>query len=187
MNINVTDDVKMSGKESKRNVKLYRDDVLERLIENPTKSVREIAKEMGSYRQKVWRRKRKLEEENVIWGYTAVVDESKINHVLYIVLLKMKPMSKELAELIMNRITKGEPHKQNVRLINVLYVNGEYDWIIMFSAQNHATARKYYDSLRLAYEDYLLEKPVIVDVNFALVREGKTNPEIGKLYEFVPT
>jgi len=176
----------MNQNESKRNNRLHKNDVLECLIEDPTRSVREIAKELGSYRQRIWREKKGLEKDSVVWGYTAVVDKSKLNHVLYIVLLKMRPMSKELAELIIKRIIKGEPHKQNIRLINVLYVNGEYDWILMFSAQNHATARKYYDSLRLAYEDYLLEKPVIVDVNFSLVREGKTNPEIEKLYEFVP-
>lgn len=176
----------MNQKESKCNNSWYKNDVLECLIEDPTRSVREIAKELRSYRQRVWREKRRLEKDNMVWGYTAVVDESKINHVLYIVLLKMKPMSKELAELIMKRIIKGEPYKQSVRLINVLYVNGEYDWILMFSAQNHATARRYYDSLRLVYENYLLEKPVIVDVNFSLVREGKTNPKIERLYEFVP-
>jgi len=176
----------MRTKKSKSNNKWYKDDVLECLIEDPTRSIREIAKELGSYRQKVWRRKKVLEEDNVVWGYTSVVDESKINHVLYLVLLKMKPMNKELAKLIINRMIMGEYYKQKVRLINVLYVNGEYDWILMFSAQNHSTARRYYDSLRLAYEDYLLEKPVIVDVNFSLMREGKINPEIERLYEFVP-
>jgi len=176
----------MRTKKSKSNNKWYKDDVLECLIEDPTRSIREIAKELGSYRQKVWRRKKVLEEDNVVWGYTSIVDESKINHVLYLVLLKMKPMNKELAKLIINRMIMGEYYKQKVRLINVLYVNGEYDWILMFSAQNHSTARRYYDSLRLAYEDYLLEKPVIVDVNFSLMREGKINPEIERLYEFVP-
>ncbi len=58
---------------------------------------------------------------------------------------------------------------------------------MMLSAPNHATARRYYDSLRVAYGEFLLEKPAIVDVNFALVREGKINPELMKLYEFVPT
>ncbi|MCK4953518.1 hypothetical protein KAS14_07020, partial [Candidatus Bathyarchaeota archaeon] len=67
-----------------------------------------------------------------------------------------------------------------------LYLNGEYDWIVMFSAPNHAMARRYYDSLRLSYEEYLIEKPVIVDVNFSVVREGKLNPKIEELHEFVP-
>ncbi|UCG45455.1 MAG: winged helix-turn-helix transcriptional regulator, partial [Candidatus Bathyarchaeota archaeon] len=124
----------MVSKIPKRNNSYHEDEVLEALIKDPTKSAREIAKGLGSYRQKVWRRRRELERRNVIWGYTAVVDESKINHVLYMVLLKMKPMNKELARLMVNRKLKGEPYKQNVRLVNVLYVNGEYDWIIKFSA-----------------------------------------------------
>jgi DNA-binding Lrp family transcriptional regulator len=163
------------------------DSVLKWLIKDPTKSVREVAKKLGSYRQRVWREKKKLEDDGVIWGYTAIVDESRMNFVLYITLLKMKPMSKELVELIVGRVQEGKPETQNVRLINVLYVNGEYDWIIMFSAPDHAMARRYYDSLRLAYEEYLLEKPVIIDVNFPLVREGKINPKIKQLYSFVPT
>jgi DNA-binding Lrp family transcriptional regulator len=160
--------------------------ILECFLEDPTRSLRDIAKELESYRQKVWREKRKLEKENIIWGYTAVIDESKFNHVLYVVLLKMKPMNKELAELIITRKIKEEPKKQKIHLINVLYVNGEYDWMIMFSAPDHAIARRYYDSLRIAYHDYLLEKPVIIDINFSLVREGKVNPEIQKLNEYVP-
>lgn len=97
-----------------------------------------------------------MEEGNVVWGYTAVVDETKMNYVLYVVLLKLKPMSKELADLLIKRMTKHEPEKQKVQLINVLCVNGEYDWILMFSAQNHATARRYYNSLRVVYMNSFL-------------------------------
>jgi len=100
--------------------------------------------------------------------------------------MKMEPMSKELSDLLIERLIKKIPQKQHINLINVLYINGQYDLILMFTAPNHAIARKYYDSLRIKYKEYLLEKPVIIDVNFSLVREGKTNPEIEKLYEFVP-
>ena len=161
--------------------------ILKSLVENPRRSDREIASRLNSYRQKVWRERKSFEREKLVWGYTAIVDESKYNHVVYLVLLKLKPMSKELADLMTRRIRKQEPEKQDVRLLNVLFVNGEYDWLIMFSAPNHAIARRYYDSLRLVYSEFLLEKPTIVDVNFALVREGKANPELMKLYEFVPT
>ena len=135
----------------------------------------------------MWRERKKLENTNIIWGYSAIVDESKFKHVVYLVLLKLKPMSKELASLMTGRILNQEPEKQKIRLLNVLFVNGEYDCLIMFSAPNHAIARRYYDSLRIAYGDFLLEKPTIVDVNFTLVREGKANPKIMKLYDFVPT
>ena len=173
-NSNITEDKK------KRNI-------LKSLVENPRRSDREIASRLNSYRQKVWRERKSFEREKLVWGYTAIVDESKYNHVVYLVLLKLKPMSKELADLMTRRIRTNEPEKQDVRQLNVLFVNGEYDWLIMFSAPNHATARRYYDSLRLVYSEFLLEKPTIVDVNFALVREGKANPELMKLYEFVPT
>lgn len=188
-NINVTHNEKRGKKLSNSNNKLSnkRSIFLKSLFEDPTRSDREIASHMGSYRQKIWRERKRLESENVVWGYTAIVDENKYNYVVYLVLLKLKPMSKELADLMTRRKGKHEPEKQNIRLINVLFVNGEYDCLIMFSAPDHATARRYYDSLRIAYDEFLLEKPAIVDVNFALVREGKTNPELMKLYEFVPT
>jgi DNA-binding Lrp family transcriptional regulator len=169
-----------------RNKNLSEEGILEQLYKDPTRSDREIANKIDSYRQKVWRERKKLEREKVIWGYTAVVDESKLNHVVYLILFNAKPMSKELADLIIQRITKDEAQQQRVRLINVLYLNGGFDWLIMFSAPDHAIARRYYDSLRVVYAKYMLEKPVIVDVNFLLVREGKINPEIEKLEDFVP-
>jgi DNA-binding Lrp family transcriptional regulator len=169
-----------------RNTYLSKKNILEQLYKDPTRSDREIAKKIDSYRQKVWRERKKLERKKIIWGYTAVVDESKLNHVVYLILFNAKPMSRKLADLIIERITKDEAQQQKVRLINVLYLNGGFDWLIMFSAPDHATARRYYDSLRVVYARYMLEKPVLVDVNFLLVREGKTNPEIEKLEDYVP-
>ena len=170
---------------SNKQLKQNKTDVLDHLLDDPTESIRNIAKKMNSYRQKVWREKKKLEDEHVIWGYTAVIDESKLNHVSYMVLMKTKPMSRELADLMAHGLLKGEAHKQNVRLLNLCRVNGEYDWIMRFSAPDHATARRYYDTLRLFYDEYLLEKPVMVDMCFCLVAEGKRNPEIKRLHDFV--
>jgi DNA-binding Lrp family transcriptional regulator len=176
----------MSEKETIGNEDDVRERVLRRLLEDPTKSVRARASELRSYRQKVWRHRRKLEQDHVVWGYTAVLDEAALGNVMYLVLMRMKPLDKGLAELIIRRQTMGEFHKQRVRLLNVLYVNGEYDWLIMFSAPDHATARRYYDSIRVSYEEYLLDRPVIIDVNFSVIREGKVNPELKRLYDFVP-
>jgi DNA-binding Lrp family transcriptional regulator len=176
----------MAEKYAKGNKEAYNDEVLRALIHDPTRSVVEIAKQMRSYRQKVWRKKKALEDSRVVWGYTAVVDEAKLGHVMYLMLMKMKPMDRELSNLIIQRQRYGAYQKQEVRLINILYVNGMYDWIVMFSAPNHAIARRYYDSIRLHYEKYLLEKPLLIDVNFQVIREGKVNPELERLHEFEP-
>ncbi|UCE73623.1 MAG: hypothetical protein JSV56_11440 [Methanomassiliicoccales archaeon] len=176
----------MTNKTSISNKKVYNNEILHALLEDPTKSLRIIAKELKSYRQKIWREKKKLEEEHVIWGYTAVIDEGKLNHVSYVMLLKMKPMTKELVDLMLGRLYRKEQEKQNVRLQDLWIVNGEYDWVLRFSAQNHPIARRYYETIRSLYDEYLLEKPVMIDVNFCLVAEGKVNPELEKLREFIP-
>jgi hypothetical protein len=109
-----------------------------------------------------------------------------MGNVIYLIMMKMKPMTRGLADVIYRRVKNNEMSKSNVRLIDAFHVNGEFDWILRFSAPDHATARKYYDAIRVIYEEYLIEKPVIVDVNFILKAEGMKNPEIEKLYNFVP-
>ena len=174
----------MAHENTKRNKKTDQESVLESLLEDPTLSVGEIAKKIKSYRQGVWRRKKKLESDGVIWGYTAVIDQKMLGHIMYLVLMKTKPMSRGLAELLIDRIRKDIARRLDVRLTDLWYVNGEFDWVMRFSAPNHSTARRYYDTLRVVFEEYLLEKPVIVDVMFCLVAEGKNNPRIAELYDF---
>ncbi|UCH89900.1 MAG: winged helix-turn-helix transcriptional regulator [Thermoplasmata archaeon] len=173
--------------EKKKSSRSIDDSILNMLLEDPTKSINEMSKELKLYRQTIWRRKKKLENDKVIWGYTAVIDENKLNHIIYLVLMKMQPMSKGMADTLIKRLSQKGPQKQKIRLIDEFHTNGEFDLIIRFAAPNYATARKYYDTLRLIYKDYLIEKPVIVDVNFILMAEGKMNPEIQELHEFVPS
>jgi len=165
---------------------LDKDPIYRALLEDPTASDHAIAKRTGSYRQKVWRMRKQLEDEGLVWGYTPVVDEEPLHRVLAMITMKMRPISNEFADIIIGRIKRKDPERQDVRLLNVLFVSGEYDWMIMFSAPDHASARRYYESLRLAYHEHLLEKPVIVDVSFPLVREGKMNPKMKELYGFIP-
>ncbi|MGA1792378.1 MAG: Lrp/AsnC family transcriptional regulator [Thermoplasmatota archaeon] len=170
----------------KTNKKVEDADIIKWLLEDPTRSLNEMAKSLNLYRQTLWRRKKKLEDDKVIWGYTAVVDENKLGNVIYLVLMKMKPMTRGLADIIYRRIKNEEMGRLNVRLIDAFHVNGDYDWVLRFSAPDHATARKYYDAIRVIYEDYLIEKPVIVDVNFIVKAEGMKNPDLENLYKFVP-
>ncbi len=160
--------------------------ILRELVRDPTRSNSDIAEIVGTYRQKVWRVRRELEEEGIIWGYTAVFGEGDKAGNTYFILLKMKPLDKELARLMINRVTGREQEKQNVRFLNVMYVSGEYDWMVMFQSKDHRGAKRYYESLRTAYGDHLLEKPVLVEVNYSLVREGKENPNLEELANFVP-
>ena len=176
----------MTKKKTKSNEPSFKERLITYLLRDPTDSVREMSTALRTNRQRIWRQRRALEEEHVIWGYSAIVNEAKLGHVLYLVMMKLRPMDRALVDLITRRLRTGEPYRQDVRLINLLYVNGEYDLVVTFSAPDHVTARRYFDSLRVSYQDFLLEKPSIVDVNFSLIRQGKTNPELHRLEEFIP-
>ena len=161
--------------------------IINALLKDPTRSMREIARELNLYRQTVWRKKKEMEEKNLIWGYTAVIDEHKQGKRTFLLLMKLKPMMREMAEIVVRRVKRNESAKKDIRLIDSFQVNGEYDWILRFSAPSHTTARNYYDPIRAVYSDHLLEKPILVDVNFILVAEGKRNPEIDDLFNLVIT
>ena len=156
------------------------------LLEDPTQSMSKIAEKTKMHRRTVWQIQKDLEKDTTIWGYTAVIDEQKINNVFYVLQFRIKPFTKDFADLILQRLTVWEPMKQAVRILDVYFMNGPYDVFIKFSAPDHATARMYYETLRSIYKDYFLETPLVSDVNFSLVQGGKLNPELEKLYDLVP-
>lgn len=160
--------------------------VLNELLKDPTRSLEEIARACGSYRQKVWREKRKLEESEAVWGYTAVVDENEIDWKSFLLLIRLKPMTADQAQLLIRRHLTNAPGELNIRLMDTYYLNGKYDLLVIFAAPDWITARKYYDSIRLEYGLFLEDRPEIIDVAFSLIKWGKVNPNINKLKDFIP-
>jgi len=156
------------------------------LLEDPTQGMSKIAEKTSMHRRTAWQIQKDLEKDTTIWGYTAVIDERKINHVLYVLQFRTKPFTKDFADLIIQRLTSGEPMKQGVRILDIYFMNGPYDVFIKFSAPDHATARGYYENLRSVYKDHFLEAPLVSDVNFSLIQGGKLNPELQKIYDLVP-
>jgi len=69
--------------------------IVRELSKNANKSINEIAKTCGFSRQKVWRIIKNLENNNTIWGYTAVIDDEKQDMKRYMVLIKrsVQPMA----------------------------------------------------------------------------------------------
>lgn len=177
----------MSKKNNTCNTTLYKyEDFVNELVKDPRRSLSEMAECLGTYRQKVWRKTKELEEEKVIWGYTAVVDEEKMGWKSFIILMKMEPISEKQAALLIRRVLEQEAEKLKARVVDSFYMNGRYDWIIIFAADTWATARKYYDSIRKEYKEFLTEKPELIDIIFPITRYGKINPDMERIKEFVP-
>jgi len=184
--LSVTNILKYGEKMIKRNTTLFKSNkILDELLIDARQGIQKIAKKCNTYRQRVWREIKKMEENNTIWGYTAVVDEEKIGWKLFMLLMKMKPLTEEQVGEQIERHRTDVPGKLAVRLIDAYYINGTYDWVVIFAAKDWVTARKYYDNIRKGYKKTLIEKPEMVDIIFSTIRWGKINPEIEKLYEFV--
>jgi len=161
-------------------------DIVNCLLEDPAQGMSKIAEKTSMHRRTAWQIQKELEKDTTIWGYTAVIDEQKLNRVIYVLQFQTKPFTKDFADLILKRLTAGEPMKAGVRILDIYFMNGSYDVFIKFSAPDHATARRYYETLRGVYKDHFLETPLVSDVNFSLVQGGKLNPELKKLYDLVP-
>jgi len=159
--------------------------ILEELRKNANKSINDIAEKCGFSRQKVWRVINNLEKNNTIWGYVAVVDEEKIDKKGYIMLMKRsnKPITKEAINHIIKREIADKVKKMGVEFINSIYLNGKYDWMICFTANNIKDAKNIEELYFKLYPEIISEIEIHEEM-FTVQSCGINNPEIKKLNEF---
>lgn len=160
--------------------------ILESLIKNPCRSDADIANELGTYREKVWRTRECFEDTKAIWGYSAIIDDKKMNRASHIIFMKFKTLSADLIDALLLTLKPEYISKFEVNLKGVCYINSEYDCIIIFSAPDRTSTSKYYEFLKKELGKYLAEKPTMVDIAFCIASCGFLNPDIEKLHDFVP-
>lgn len=173
------------AKNSQKQIEVDEKQILNELSRNANKSINEIAKTCGFSRQKVWRIIKNLEKNNTIWGYVAVINEEKQNKHGFIVLIKRShvPFDKEPIEKIISRELAQKIEKSGIELINSIYTNGEYDWVICFSATNIKEAKSFVELLTKIFSGYISEMHLMEEM-FSASKNGITNPEIEKFREF---
>ena len=155
--------------------------ILNELSKNANKSVNDIAKTCGFSRQKVWRVINNLEKNHTIWGYTAVLDNEKLNKTNYILLIKRtnKPISKKLIDDVITRNIADEVRKNCIDISCSFFSHGNYDWIICFNAPNIREAKGFMEYFNKLYEGFISDIHLIT-IMFSAVRSGIKNPEIEK-------
>ena len=92
---------------AKRSKEQIREDeklVIKYLTEDARQTPNEIAKKCGFSRQKSWRIIKRLEEKREIWGYTAIVDEEKMNETIFAALIRARSPVLELTDKLISRI-----------------------------------------------------------------------------------
>ena len=131
--------------------------ILEELQKNCRLSPDEIGKKCGCSRYKVNRIMKKLEENNTIVGYTAVINPTKLNLKYFVILVKRSsiPLDEDvLKRLQASRNTDFVPNV-DVKSIASLYVHGKYDWVTSFSAKDISIAKEFCNKILKYYNKYI--------------------------------
>jgi DNA-binding Lrp family transcriptional regulator len=173
--------MKMNSKIKKEGLTQDEIKVLIALQKNSKDSISSIAKLYGFSRQKVQRSITRLEEDHVIWGYTAITDEKKQGLLKYILLIKrsMNKISIETVEKIAYLKFDEQYMKQGITIEGSHYIHGEYDWMVIFTSQNLREAKKFSTTLIENYPNMIIKVNLMQILNSPKSHHiSNPNPEI---------
>jgi len=159
--------------------------VMDALEQHSKESIDKIAKSCGFSCQKVWRIIKDLEKRKIIWGYTAITDETAKNLKHFIVLAKRNtvPFGDEIRKEIILRKLDDYP-MDIVRIENIYLTHGITDWILTFYAPDIISAKKFVDETFARFSKYLQEYN-IVETLVPVRKQGLKNPRMKDLVEYV--
>ncbi len=159
--------------------------LLYELMKNSKENIDTIAKNCGFSKQKAWRMIKQLEQEQKIWGYSAVVDNKKQDlqkFVLFISRSHVKHDPKDIDEIVRNL---HDPIKKElgITMISSYYIHGQYDWMMIFSAKDILHAKKYADFIIQRYPGR--QDAHISQVLYTVRENYIRNPNAEEMKEFI--
>ena len=159
--------------------------VMDALEQHSKESIDQIAKSCGFSRQKVWRIIKDLEKRKIIWGYTAITDETAKNLKHFIVLAKRNtvPFGDEIRKEIILRKLDDYP-MDIVRIENIYLTHGITDWIFTFYAPDIISAKKFVDETFARFSKYLQEYNIL-ETLVPVRKQGLKNPRMKDLVEYL--
>jgi len=166
---------KISRTESKNIQKIY--DVIK---DNSRMTVRGIADKTKLTRPTVTKLFEKMEKNNLIWGYCAIVDTKKFGYNTYALLVKTKTSFnvdfKNFKSFFNDKSNLDEDTGDMFIVYSGLF-HGEYDWIILFLSKDLFSARrninKYLEGFQEHIEDMKLEEQLV-----PITAAGFMNPNL---------
>lgn len=171
---------------SKKEISSNERKILDAIAGNAWQSSIEISKKIGLSRQTVQKTIRKLEKDQVIWGYQVVVDAQKkgFSHFLILIKRSIKPLDETVADRIISRKLEEIAADIGITILTSLYSHGSYDWIISFMATDIRHAKRFTEQIKAIYSEYIAEVQLL-ETLFFVKKQGILNPDIDKLKEFV--
>jgi DNA-binding Lrp family transcriptional regulator len=156
----------------------HKEQIIDILKKNAKTSTEKIAQQVGLSRQQVWKIIKQLEQDGIIWGYSAIVDPNRLNMRVYNMLIKSRPTIGY--EVLANEIRDFHkvPPPPGIKWLSLCYLHGNYDWLVVFAAKGTIEAKKAEDWIKKRYGKYMQEY-ILEEVVFPFVIQGVTNPNIG--------
>ncbi len=145
-----------------------------------------IAHECGFSRQKVWRYIKRLEDDHLIWGYSAVVDDQRLGHQKFMLLLKrsLAELAKKSADdLAVNRLEHAYA-QVGVNIQSSYHLHGEYDWCIIFTAPDIIHAKNFCNYILKRYPG-IIANLSLTQILFAEREHYVLNPNPMQLRDFI--
>lgn len=173
-------------KSSKKQIEVDEKKVIDHLQKNCMENLDLFAKSCGFSRQKVWRIIKNLEKEKIVWGYTAVVDNSFLQKRHYTLLMKRnaQKINQKIVDILLAREFEEAVSRFGISIETSSYVHGEYDWIATFLAPDIIHAKKFSELVKTIYPD-TFQKIDLIETLFDLKRQNIFNPEAQKLKDFI--
>jgi DNA-binding Lrp family transcriptional regulator len=173
-------------KSSKEQIEADERKVINELKKNAKESIDIIAQNCGFSRQKVWRIINRLEKDKTIWGYSAIVDDIKLDQKCYFLLFKRtsKPASQEKTDLVLKRILKKEAEKIGVNVESSFFLHGSYNWLLMITAKDILHVKKFCEIFNFLFSDGYVSEMQILEVLFPIEVKGIPNPNMEEFLQF---
>lgn len=171
-----------NSKETMKNDELR---VLTYLEQSGNESIDVIAKKFRFSRQKVWRIIKKLEEQKIIWGYTAISDEKEkhLKHFTALVKKSALPLDDDVKKEILTDKIDNHP-KGLVSIENIYFTHGLCDMIFTFYAPDVITAKRFLSLTFFRFQKFVKEY-TLIETLFPLRKQGLKNPKIKEIYDYI--
>ena len=174
------------AKRSAKQIEQDKKRILDKLVKNSQMSAYQIANNLGFSRQKAWRFIKNLEEDETIWGYTAIINDNKLGLKRFNILLKLAPIgvTDKMLNIIINRELGEIATKNKVNLESIYFLNGSYDGQISVTAENVIKVKKFISNLIKKLGVACFKEINILEVLTPIQMRGFNNPNLNQLKEY---
>jgi DNA-binding Lrp family transcriptional regulator len=159
--------------------------VLAELMMNSQQSIERLAKKCGFSSQKTRRIMKRLENRKKIWGFSISVDSQKLGLEKYLLLIKRTQLSHEQQDIdeIVKNLLAPTKRDLGINVISSYRIHGEYDWVMLFTASNIVSAKKFSEAIMQKFpgrQSYQLNQ-----ILFTVRENYIQNPNIIEMKEFI--